>query len=144
MKKILFIAFLIITIFSANASAQGTDGLIKMLMKSANVDKTQAMGGAGALFEMAKEKLSVEDFGKVAAVVPGMDKLLAAVPALAPKKSMLGAAAIKLSGNVKVLAAFKKLGISKTKVALFTPVIVNYIEKNGGKAVGDLIKNALK
>lgn len=143
MKKALFIVIALFS-FSLSSLAQDTSDLINLLMKGAEVNETQAKGGAGALFEMAKEKLSVDDFTKVAAVVPGMDNLLAAVPGLTPKKTMLGAAAVKLSGNAKVLAVFKKLGISESKVALFTPILVNYIENKGGKELGGILAGALK
>ncbi len=144
MKKLVLITLTLIAVFSSGLKAQDSNDLIKQIMNAANVTENQATGGAGALFGLAKEKLSVEDFNKVADVVPNMSGLLAAVPALGAKKSKFGAMAVKLSGNAKVLAIFEKLGISKTKVALFTPVLVNYVENKGGKALGDLLANAIK
>lgn len=144
MKKSILIFVSLFAFFSTQAIAQDAGDLVNLLMKGADVNETQAKGGAGALFEMAKEKLSIEDFDKVSDVVPNMSGLLAAVPSLSPKKSMLGAAAIKLSGNARVLAVFKKLGISESKVALFTPILVNYIENKGGKELGGILAGALK
>jgi hypothetical protein len=144
MKKLFVLTLSFVALISFNSRAQDSSDLINLLMSGADVSETQAKGGAGALFEMAKEKLPVDDFSKVAAVVPGMDNLLAAVPGLAPKRSMLGAAAIKLSGNAKVLAVFKKLGIDESKVALFTPILVSYIENKGGKELGGILAGALK
>jgi hypothetical protein len=144
MMKKLIITLSILMFGLSGLNAQETNSLISQLMKGANVNAEQAQGGAGALFQMAQEKLSTADFAKVSNAVPNMNTLLAAVPSLKPKRTMMGAAAIKLSGNAKVLAVFEKLGISKNKVQLFTPIIVSYVEKNGGKAVAGLLKNALK
>jgi hypothetical protein len=52
----------------------------------------------------------------------------------------LGSAATQLTGMPKVLAVFDKLGISRDKVKLFTPFIVNYVEEKGSKAMGKLLE----
>lgn len=127
----------------ANTAAASGD-LVKDLMKGAQVDEQQAMGGAGALFEMAQENMSAEDFKEVAEAVPNMDKMLDAVPSVGGGSSMLGSAATALTGMPKVKAAFNKLGISDDKVALFTPILVNFIEKNGSKLLGSKLQKALQ
>lgn len=150
-KGILLFALLIFGIAATQAqslsslasSASSGGDLVKDLMKGAQVDEKQAMGGAGALFEMAQENLSKEDFEEVGKAVPEMEKMLDMVPNVGGKTSMLGTAATTLTGMPKVQAAFKKLGISEDKVALFTPVIVNYVEKNGSKLLGSKLSKAL-
>ena len=128
--------------FASNSFAQSD--LLKQIKEAASVSDDQAKGGTGAIFEMAKETMSKDDFGKVSDVVPGMGDLLSAVPSVGGKTSMLGSAAKQLSGNAKVLAVFDKLGISHDKVALFTPIIVKYVEDKGGKAISDLLAKAIK
>jgi len=61
--------------------------LVGQLTKGLGVSQDQAVGGAGALFGLAKSRLKPEEFGKVSSAVPGMDGLLAAAP-----HSSLGAA----------------------------------------------------
>jgi hypothetical protein len=144
MKTIYTLLLALFTIIASSSYAQTSD-LVKQLMEKADVSEDQAMGGAGALFGMAKEELSADDFGKISDVVPNMGGLLDAVPSLGSNKtSMLGSAAKQLTGIPKVQAVFDKLGISKEKVALFTPVIVNYVEKKGGKVLGDLLGKVFK
>lgn len=134
---------ILFTLFTTASYAQ-TSELVKQLMKETDVTESQAKGGSGALFEMAKEEMSAEDFGKISDVVPEMDDLLGSVPAIGNKNSsMLGGIAKQITGMPKVVAAFDKLGISEDKVALFTPLIVNYVEKKGGKALGDLLGKTL-
>jgi hypothetical protein len=144
MKTIYTLLLALFTIIASSSYAQTSD-LVKQLMEKADVSEDQAMGGAGALFGMAKEELSADDFGKISDVVPNMGGLLDAVPSLGSNKtSMLGSAAKQLTGMPKVQAVFDKLGISKEKVALFTPVIVNYVEEKGGKVLGDLLGKVFK
>lgn len=145
MKTIYTIAFAILTMFATSSFAQDSSDLVKQIMEKADVTEEQAEGGAGALFGMAKEELSADDFGKISDVVPNMGGLLDAVPSVGNKQtSVLGKAAKGLTGMPKVQAAFDKLGISQDKVALFTPVVVNYVEKKGGKVLGDMLGKVFK
>ena len=144
MKTIHTFTLALFTLIATSSFSQ-TGDLVKQLMKSADVTETQAKGGAGALFEMAQEKMTKEDFGKVSDAVPEMDDLLGSIPSIGNSKtSMLGGVAKQLTGMPKVQAVFDKLGISQDKVALFTPVIVNYVEDKGGKAISNLLGKALK
>jgi len=144
MKTIHTLTLVLFTLIATSSFSQSSE-LIQQLMEKADVSEDQAKGGAGALFEMAKEELPADDFGKISDVVPGMDALLGSVPSIGGQKtSMLGKAAKGLTGMPKVQAAFDKLGISQDKVALFTPVIVNYVEDKGGKVLGDLLGKVFK
>jgi hypothetical protein len=130
---------------SSIASSAASNDLVKDLMKGAQVDEKQATGGAGALFGMAKENMSAEDFKGVIDAVPNMDKMLDAVPAVGGgSSSMLASTATVLTGMPKVKAAFNKMGISDDKIALFTPILVNYVEKNGSKILGEKLGKSLK
>jgi hypothetical protein len=66
----------------------GAGGLLKaasltdLLVKKTGVSQTQAEGGAGALFQLAKSKMQAETFAKLEQSVPGMQGLLGAVPAV--------------------------------------------------------------
>ena len=46
--------------------------LIQQLTQSLDVDETQAKGGAGLIFKMAKEQLADGDFATVASAIPLM------------------------------------------------------------------------
>jgi len=146
----IFLSITMLAIFSFNTQTQSLGGLSKQtslvnqIMTSADVNEEQATAGAGALFEMAEGKMDAEDFKKVEQAVPDMGKMLDAVPAIGGKTSMLGTAATSLTGMPKVQAVFDKMGISKDKVTMFTPVIVNYVEKKGGKALGQKLGSIFK
>ena len=148
MKRIM--TWAIIVLFTINSQAQNLGslteqvGLASQIMQSTGVDQNQALGGAGALFGMAKEGMSADDFSKVTDAVPEMSKMMDAVPNLGGGTSTLSSAATALVGMPKVTAAVEKLGISKDKIALFTPIIVSYIEKKAGSALSDKVAKSLK
>ena len=54
--------------------------LIEQLVGSLGVQEEQAKGGAGLLFQLAKDKLGDSEFAQVADCVPGMSNLLQAAP----------------------------------------------------------------
>src|SRR5215831_8272967 len=68
--------------------------LVGELSKSLSITPKQASGGAGALFNLAKTKLSAADFGQVAAAVPGIDGMMKSAPSMKniPGMSALGGA----------------------------------------------------
>jgi hypothetical protein len=62
-------------------AAKASPTLVNGLAKELDATPEQAAGAAGVLFGIAKALLKPEDFAKVSKAVPGMDSLLAAVPA---------------------------------------------------------------
>ena len=121
--------------------------LIGSLTKELNVTPAQATGGAGTLFNLAKSKLSADDFSKVSKAVPGMEGLLKAAPK--PKSdSPLDSMASALPGNAGGLASaassFKSLGLSPSMAEKFVPVMTQYVQKTGGSSVASLLSGVLK
>jgi len=125
----------------ANYTYAGEDELIKSLTEDLDITNEQAKGGAGALFNYAKESLSEEEFGQVTDAVPDMSGYLDAIPSLGGKSTgILGQATQSLVGMPAVTAAFDKLGLSQEMVGMFTPILVDYVDKKGGEAVGGLLQ----
>jgi hypothetical protein len=128
-------------------SATGSSGLIGQLTKGLAVTPTQAKGGAGALFSLAKSRLSPAEFTQVASAVPGMKGLLSAAP-VASKPSELSSLEGELPGHLGTLAtvaeAFHKLGLSPEMAAKFVPVMTKFVESRGGSTTASLLEKALK
>ncbi len=142
MKKIILLSVVVLMFAGVQKIYAEGDDLVKMLTSELKITPEQAMGGAGALFNYAKEGLSSEEFEKVAESVPNMDKYLDAVPDLGGGKSstgLLGKATEALVGMPAVTKAFDKLGMSPDMVGMFTPLLVNYVDDKGGEAVGKLL-----
>ena len=126
-------------------------GLTDTLMKQLGVTSEQAQGGSGALFEAAKNNMSDSDFGQLSQAVPGMDGMLAAAPKSESDSttgSLLSGIA-SASGNSKLtdatslVNAFQQLDLSGDMVGKFTPVIIDYVKKNGSEHLGTLLQTAL-
>ena len=121
--------------------------LVGQLTKELSVTPKQATGGAGALFSVAKSRLSATDFSKVAAAVPGMNGILRAAPK-ADASSGLGGMAGALPGGIGGLASagssFQKLGLSPDMVGKFVPVLTKFVEAKRGTGVASLLSGALK
>ena len=132
-------------------SAQETS-LVDLLMQKLGVTQPQAQGGAGALFNVAKEALSPQEFDQVAATVPEMDSLLQAAPKssgsmgdmLSQGSSLFGGETNKQVGSAMDLAnSFSELGLSPEMVNEYVPVVLDYVEAKGGEAVRSLLSSAL-
>lgn len=122
--------------------------LIQMLVDQLGINKEQASGGAGLLFNLAKKKLGDENFKKIADAIPGVQELLKAVPAEGVG-GMLGKLAAKVGagdlGNLASLAAgFKKLGLNADLIQKFVPIVVNFVQSKGGDTVKKLLDSVLK
>ena len=141
------IFFLICGIMYTPAYA-GDMGLINLLSSQLGVTKTQAEGGAGSIFQLAKQKLSVEDFSSIAKAVPGIEQMMGAAPKVEGSSSTLGGISSmmgsnKLAGMAGLESSFEKLGLSGDMVGKFTPIILDYVKNKGGEHAMNLLKGVL-
>jgi hypothetical protein len=127
----------------ATAAAKASPDLVGALSKEMGATPEQAAGAAGALFGVAKSRLSANDFSQIATAVPGMDSLLKAGPGggTASALSQLSGGASGLTGAA---SAFSKLGLSPDMVGKAVPVLTSYVTKSGGSKAGSLLAGALK
>ncbi len=128
--------------------AEGVE-LTDLLTSMLGVSSKQAEGGAGAVFELAKQKLSDENFKSVAKAVPGIDTLMNAAPkgssgSLGVITSMLGSDSNTVGGLAALAGSFKELGLSSDMVGKFTPVILDYVKGKGGSDVMNILKGVLE
>lgn len=123
--------------------------LVGALAKELGSTPEQATGAAGSLFSLAKTRLKPEEWTKVAGAVPGMDRLLKAVPAGAigtsgPNIPGGAASAGNLGGLAGAASAFQKLGLKPDLALKAVPILTNYVGKSGGAEVAKLLAGALK
>lgn len=129
------------------SATRSGSGLISQLTKGLSVTPTQARGGAGSLFALAKSRLTAEEFSKVSSAVPGMSGLLKAAPAVGGG-SELSSLEGELPGGMgrlaEVVGAFHKLGMSPEMAGKFVPVMTQYVKSRGGLSTASLLEKALK
>jgi len=132
---------------STAKSATGASSLVGQLSKGLSITHTQASGGAGALFALAKSRLSAAEFSKVSSAVPGMSGLLKAAPAVSQPSEFSGLESA-LPGNMgrmaEVAAAFHKLGMSPEMAGKFLPIMTKFVQTKGGASTASLLEKALK
>lgn len=131
--------------------------LIQQLISNLGVNEAQAKGGAGLLFNLAKEKLGAGDFQQIADKIPGITNLLKAAPepgaggglmgALGGAASAFGGLGGKMEGlgNLAQLASgFSQLGLSTDMVGKFIPIVLSFVQSQGGDSLKGLLAQVLK
>ena len=140
--------FLAIGIFSISSPVSAdTSKLIGSLVDKLGVTEDQATGGSGAVFKEAKNNMDPGDYSQLLKAVPGIDSLISAAPqagGLAGKaSSLLGGSAGSTSGMANLAGSFGKLGLAPDMVNQFVPVILDFVQSEGGQQAMTLLKSAL-
>lgn len=138
--------------------------LIKQLVSQLGVDESQAKGGAGMLFQLAKDKLGDGEFSQIASAVPGLEDMLQAAPSLAGGNggggggggllskimSMFGGggggggALGSLGGLASLAGGFSQLGLGGDMIGKFVPVVTSFVQEQGGDQAKGLLENIFK
>ena len=131
--KILF-STVVLSIFLLNgcSSLNVGDGLMSILTSQLGVTDTQALGGAGALLQLAQDKLGVDQFSAISAIIPGADSYLNIA-------NTVGKISGSLTSLDDVKPIFENLGMSGDLVGDFIPAISGYASMAGGSDVADLL-----
>jgi hypothetical protein len=139
------VVILAMGIFSlAGQVSADTSKLIGSLVDKLGVSEEQATGGAGAVFKEGKNNMSSGDYSQLLNAVPGIDSLISAAPqagGLGGKaSSLLGGSAGSMTG---LADSFNKLGLSPEMVNQFVPIVLDFVQSEGGQQTMTLLKNAL-
>lgn len=134
------------------SSALGTAAelaLIGILTGQLGISPQQAMGGVGSIFSVAQQRMSPGDFSQLSNSVPGMDRYLSAVPqqvASSNSSSLLGLIGGQnntLGNLASVAGSFQALGMNTTMIGQFVPVMLQYVQGQGGAGTMNLLQRAL-
>ena len=127
--------------------------LIQQLTQNLQVDETQAKGGAGLIFKMAKEQLGDGEFTQVASAVPGVSSLIGEAPsggkgiagAVGGLAGALGGGSGGQLSNMAALAGgFSQLGLNPGMASKFVPIILSFTQSQGGEGVKNILAKVLK
>lgn len=125
--------------------------LLQMLTSQLGVSEEQAQGGAGLLFKMAKEKLGADEFAQVASAVPNIENLISSAPeaggvsaALGGLASSFGGGAGQLGNLASLAGGFKNLNLDSGMVGKFIPVVMNFVQLEGGDTIKNILEKVLK
>lgn len=124
--------------------------LLQRLTSQLGVSDSQAKGGAGLLFKLAKDNLGSDDFTKIATAVPEVENLVSAAPDSGGVSNLLGGLASSFGGssqlgNLASLAGgFKNLNMDSGLVGQFIPIVLSFVQSKGGDIAKNLLAKALK
>ena len=139
--------------------------LIDDLVKKLGVSPEQAKGGASLIFNLAKEKLDVNDFSTLTSKIPVINSLLGdkketeeteeqegglmdslgGMLSSDAASGVLGSLGLdKLSSVAKLSSGFSKLGLDADMITKFVPVVLNFAKTKGGSTVTNLLAKVLK
>lgn len=133
------------------AAAPKAAGLLNTLGSELKITPEQAIGGAGAMLGLAKNRLSEPQFSELSKSVPGLDQIAgnSAIGGLNGLGGLLGGGSDKnalldgLLGNVKDTGdlnnAFSALGMDSSMIGQFAPIILQYLGQQG--VAGSLLQN---
>ena len=158
----LFLFAAVLTVGGMTGSARAADagGLVNALTSQLGVTKPQAEGGAGALFNLAKQRMAPDQFGQVQSQIPGIDGLMEASSSASQKSESNsgglggiatgalgsgsgGGAAGGLGTLAPLAGSFSSLGMSPDMAGKFLPVVMEYLNSSGGGGAAGLLKSAL-
>lgn len=138
---------------AAVAAATGqAPGLTDLLTGRLGISPQQATGAAGAVFGLARQRMAPASFGQLARTVPGMNQYLAAAPRVpyGVPSGLAGTAGALLGnqggtlGSLAVLAgAFQSLGLNYDMIGQLVPVLLQYVQTQGGAGTMGLLQSAL-
>ncbi|MCG7955172.1 MAG: DUF2780 domain-containing protein [Candidatus Thiodiazotropha endolucinida] len=125
--------------------------LVQQLVSGAGVSQEQAEGGAGLLFGLVKDQLSSGDFSQVSSAIPGIESLIDAAPSedSGGLGGLLGGVASTIGGdqlgNMASLASgFSKLDLDAGMIGKFVPIVLSFLQSQGGDGLSDLVAKVLQ
>ncbi|WP_345337023.1 DUF2780 domain-containing protein [Ferrimonas pelagia] len=132
----------------SESTAPVSDGLVGTLVSQLGVSEDQASGGAGALLSLAQSSLGGSDWGQLTELLPEAAGLASGVDlsALAGDGGGLGDLAGMLGGEggssmLQVAQAFSGLGLDASSISQFAPVILEYLQGQGGADLVDKLSS---
>jgi len=109
--------------------------LVGQLQDQLGITQTQAVGGSGALLQLAKNQLGPDSMGTLTNQVSGLSSLLGGGSSLS--KSLLS----NISSLGGVQSAFSALGMSPAMIEQFLPIVLSFL---GNQGVGDSLLGQLQ
>jgi hypothetical protein len=124
--------------------------LIELLIKNLGINHSQAMGGAGLILQIAKEKLDSSDFSELAKHIGGLDDILGAAPKTGSLIGSLGGLASGFGGGgdkivviTKLAGGFSKLDLGSDMIMKFFSVMETYFRDKGDEAVDAILNKVI-
>ena len=103
------------------------------------------------LIDTAKKRLSDDDYDKLTNLIPNADSLMKSAPQdsglggmLDGLGGMLGSKAADMGDLASLASGFSKLDMDTNMLKKFVPIVVGYLQEQGGDEVGSLLAKIMK
>lgn len=135
----------------ATGITTGQVGLTDILTRQLGISQQQALGGAGAIFQVAQASMTPQAFSALSQSLPGMNAMLSAAPVMRSPilglnehvSSMIGGAGTTLNSAASLAASFQQLNLAPEMVGQFIPIMTDYVRNTSGQVTVDLLRSAL-
>lgn len=136
---------------SGMATAPGQIGLVDILVQQLGISPQQALGGSGAIFQLAQASMTPQAFSTLSQSVPGMTDMLGAAPAVSSPlgiggmSGLLGntGAGAAINNAAALASSFQQLNLSPDMIGQFVPIVTDYVRSTSGQLTADLLNSAL-
>lgn len=123
--------------------------IVDHLVREVGVTTKQAEGGAGLLLGLVEQRLSPEDFVRVADAIPAISDVIGKAPRTAgrppsPLRVLLSRWFGGLGGLLILAGGFEKLGCEKTQIGKFVETLIGFFREKGGEEVAELLRGVLR
>jgi len=114
--------------------------LIGSLTSSLGITETQATGGTAAILNDASKNMNTQERSSLTSAVPALQSFMGGSTA---SSSSQGGLLGSVMSNATVSQQFESLGMDPQMVNQFVPVILDYVQSEGGSEMMNLLKGAL-
>ncbi|MDX1295726.1 MAG: DUF2780 domain-containing protein [Sulfurimonadaceae bacterium] len=116
---------------------QSESSLLGSLTSQLGITETQAAGGTSAILNDASKNMSSSDQSKLTNAVPALSSFMGG--SSDTSSGLLGS----VMSNQTVSDQFSALGLDPAMVQQFIPIILDYVQTEGGSEMMNLLKSAL-
>ena len=123
--------------------------IIEHLVQELGVSTKQAEGGAGLLLGLVEQRLSPEEFVRVADTIPAISDVINKAPRLiaappGPLREMLSSWFGGLGAKSGLAVGFEKLGCERTQIDKFVDTLIPFFQEKSGEEVATLLRQVLR
>lgn len=127
-------------------------GMVSQVTGALDVNKGQAEGGLGAIFNYAKDNISTDKFSEISSSLPGLDGILSKVPDVSKLSSGEGLGGLldkasSYSDSLKSINEIKKqfeaLGLKPEMITKFIEQAQSYLDTEQGQKAKQYLTEGL-
>lgn len=125
--------------------------LIELLVLQLHIDRSQAMGGAGLIFKLAKDRLEHSDFVVLCQHIDDLEEIIGNAPKSGGLMGSFGRIAAGIGGEnsriaiiTKLAGGFSKLNLGSNQIMEFVSVIDSYLRTKNDETVDTILNKISK